>query len=252
MRRFHYFSILCLLLVMHTTAEAKLFRNSYVSFELPSNWNCHLEGTEWLCISKYAKKAKEAMIILTAKEVGPADNIASYMSYLKGARSIPGPNGQPIPSKVIHVKERRIANHVWVDGMHTGSEVNAYYSRYLATVKDKIAILVTFSAHQKLYTKYSQDFLKAIQSLRVVAGSSLTKNLGSLPQHQAGGKLGAPIGTFAAGDMDDSGDYIEEDSTGWGKNATKILGLLFILGAIGAYLYLKKSSKKKGKRTRGK
>lgn len=228
-------------------AQAKLFRNSYVSFELPSNWNCHLEGTEWLCISKFAKKAKEAMIILTAKEVGPADNLRTYMAYLKNTRTIPGPNGQPTPSRVVHVKQRRINNHIWVDGMHTGSEVTAYYSRYLATTKDKIAILVTFSAHQKLYTKYSNDFLKAIASLRVVAGKSLTKNLGSAPKGGTGGHLGAPIGTFA-GEME-SGDFVEEDSSGWGKNAEKILGLLFILAAIGGYLFFKKSSKsKKGKR----
>lgn len=27
--------------------SAKMFQNSYVSFQLPDNWGCELEGTEW-------------------------------------------------------------------------------------------------------------------------------------------------------------------------------------------------------------
>ena len=63
-----------------------------------------------------------------------------------------------------------------MDGIHLGSEVETYYTRYAATVKDSLGILVTFSAHKDHYSKYSNDFVKAIQSLKVIA----PKGLGSI------------------------------------------------------------------------
>src|SRR5690606_2019872 len=132
-------------------------------------------GTEWVCVSQFSQKSKEAIIILTAKEVGPTDTFQAYTAHLKTARTLPGPRGNPAQSKVYQVTQRQISGHPWVDGMHMGSEVTSYYTRYLATIKDRIAILVTFSAHKAHYTKYSNDFLKAIQSLRVVTSKDLLR-----------------------------------------------------------------------------
>ena len=63
-------------------ANAKIFRNAYISFEMPESWNCNLEQTEWVCRSEQGKEAKEAIIILTAKEVGPTDSLALYEGHL--------------------------------------------------------------------------------------------------------------------------------------------------------------------------
>ncbi|RYZ85297.1 MAG: outer membrane protein assembly factor, partial [Proteobacteria bacterium] len=51
---------------------------------------------------------------------------------------------------------------------HLSSEVQNYFTRYLASIKGRIAVLVTFSAHKQFYTKYSQDFFKAVSTLRVI------------------------------------------------------------------------------------
>src|SRR6185312_5686077 len=152
-------SLLLFTLMVCGTAHAKRFRNAYVSFELPPNWNCKLEGSEWVCENEFSNKTKEAIIILTAKE-------------------------------------RMISNQMWIDGMHLGSEVGPYFTRYLATIKDKIAILVTFSAHKEQYTKYSADFIKAIESLRVVATKdSLGDRGGGVGFGPGVGEtIGAPIG----------------------------------------------------------
>jgi hypothetical protein len=156
-----------------TSANAATFSNQYVSFELPSNWSCKLEGTEWLCVSQLEKQSKEAIIILTAKEAGPNDNLDAYVNHVKTERVLQDVSGKPVSSKVLNVKQRTINNHPWVDGMQLGSEIASYYTRYLGTVKDRLAILVSFSAHKSHYTKYSQDFLKAVDSLRVVASKDL-------------------------------------------------------------------------------
>jgi len=54
-------------------SQAKLFSNSYVSFELPPRWDCQSEATEWICRSEQKSDAQTAIIILTAKKVGPTE-----------------------------------------------------------------------------------------------------------------------------------------------------------------------------------
>jgi hypothetical protein len=245
-----FFALSALFCTMPQIAQAKTFRNAYVSFELPERWDCVLEQTEWVCRTNGAGGVgadnREAIIILTAKEVGPSDSLPIYMSHLKTARTILGRNGQQIQSQILKVEQRNIALQPWIDGMHLSSEVPNYYSRYLATTKDKIGILVTFSAHKLYYTKYSGDFIKAIESLRVVASkSNLNGGRGggiSLPGSET---LGQNSGLDGMGN--ESGDIPEEGSgqSGFGGAATKILGFAFIIVAIGLYLYLKSGKKKK-------
>lgn len=237
--------LLCILL-FSLTAEAKRFRNAYVSFELPPNWNCQLEGTDWVCTNQFQQRAKEAIIILTAKEVGPTDSLSAYRAHLQVPRSIPAKTGPAQMSKVIHVKDRMIANHPWIDGMHLGSEVGPYYTRYLATIKDKVAVLVTFSAHKEHFTKYSGDFLAAIESLRAVADKDVT--VGG-PNANAGlGKgqesIGAPAGQTIS--LLDTEQLPPEDETaGKAGTTTQWFALLLLALAVGGFLWVR--SKKKAK-----
>lgn len=229
-------------------ASAKRFRNAYVSFELPANWDCKLEGAEWVCESTYTKKIREAIIILTAKEVGPADTLAAYEAHLQTPRMVPAKDGTPQKSQVIHVKKRLIANHLWMDGMHLGSEVGPYFTRYLATIKERIAILVTFSAHKEHYTKYSQDFLRAIDSLRVVASKDLLSRRGNTAGVRGSNEtIGAPIGNHIPL-LGDPNSLPEEGSGGGSSLFLNILLIAILLGAVGGYLYLR--TKKKGSKSK--
>ncbi len=240
------------MLFLSSPASARVFRNAYVSFELPEKWNCLLEDTEWVCRSTFAQQAKEAIIILTAKEVGPNDSYQKYQAFLKNPRQVMTRRGARISSRVFHAKPVRISNHLWIDGFHLGSEIPNYYTRYLATVKQKIAILVTFSAHKLHYTKYSSDFFKAIQSLKVVASKSL------LSKKTIGGRPGSSgtFGTNLEGDlpMGLDGDFDGEGSVGGGSglDATSLFGLAVILGALGFYFWMKKKKKPKVKKKKKK
>lgn len=240
---------LCLSLsLIAPTADAKLFRNAYISFELPTNWDCELEGTEWVCYSKFNQAAKEAIIILTAKEVGPTDTFAAYMEHLKAPRTIDNKGGGSSQSKVLHVRQRRMSDWDWIDGLHLGSEIGSYYTRYLATIKDRISILITFSAHKQFYTKYSNDFLKAISSLKVVASKDLLTAKGGGGAPGAGKEtIGAPIGSHLPSDIV-SEQFPDEDSSGSGDLLNKLIGLALIVGAIGFYLYRRKNPKAKKKK----
>ncbi len=224
-------------------ASAKLFSNSYVSFELPTNWTCQQEGYEHVCINKFSKQEKEAIIILTAKKKGPQDSLAGYESHLKTPRNMKNFKSQPYTSKVKVVKKRKISGVDWVDSIHLGSEVQTYYTRYAATVRDNLGILVTFSAHKDHYSKYANDFMKAIQSLKVIA----PKDLGAL----AGSKVrGSKRDIFAGGlsDVIPEGMYgdleaeSEMGSSGFmGALGTKgLIGILLLLiTGLGVFIYTK-------------
>lgn len=226
---------LLFIVIFSLPAHAKVFSNQYVSFELPPNWNCKLEkpGAEWICVSHLEKQSKEAIIVLTAKEVGPTDSLSNYMQHLKSPRALRGGKGKTTPSKVLNVKQRLIDGHPWVDGMHLGSEIPSYYTRYLVTVKNRLAIAVTFSAHKSHYTKYAQDFLKSLESLRVTA----PKDLFSTTQIEMKGPSEV-IGQANADPFSLSGAPVPPEPSARNPYWRYGLGLLLLAGA--AYMYMRR------------
>ncbi|MBT4760829.1 MAG: hypothetical protein HOO06_03945 [Bdellovibrionaceae bacterium] len=242
---FKKLSITLIVLLISNLCFAKKFRNSYISFDLPSNWDCKLEGTESVCFSKFNKKSKEAIIILTAKEAGPNDHLNYFYTYLKKPRTIPNRKNVPIMSKVVHVKQRQIQNHNWIDALHMSSEVESYYTRYLSTIKGRLAILVTFSAHKKFYTRYSMDFLNAIKSLKVVASKSLLTQRTQQPTHKQ-----APMGqNISISQLEVGEDEFSNSSKNKsGGKTEKIIALVLIIGSVVLFLLTRKKKSKKKKR----
>jgi hypothetical protein len=239
--QFITFAMLSILLT--TTAHAKAFRNAYISFELPPGWNCNLEQTEWVCRSESSKESKEAVIILTAKEVGPTDSLSLYETHLNSPISLTLKSGGTALSKVVYkAKNVQVNDQPWMDGLHLGAEVQNYFTRYLATIKGKIAVLVTFSAHKQYYAKYSQDFFKAVMSLRVIE----TKNLGNGPDL---GPIRPGSGTLGIGTIQGAMPADMEDMEGNGgkksSNKGTLLLIALILAAAGVFLFLKKKKQNK-------
>ncbi|WP_413288522.1 LPXTG cell wall anchor domain-containing protein [Bdellovibrio sp. HCB337] len=243
-QRFKYPLMALLSILLTSTAHAKVFRNAYISFELPQSWNCSLEQTEWVCRSENTKDAKEAIIILTAKEVGPSDSMQQYEAHLNTPIGINLKTGGSAESKIVYkAKTVQINDQPWIDGLHMSSEVQNYFTRYLATIKGRIAVLVTFSAHKQFYTKYSQDFFKAVMSLRVIE----TKNIGNNPDF---GPIRPGSGTFGPGSFQNAmpTDMVNPEdmngANGKGSDKTLLLAIALILAAAGGYIFLKKRKKK--------
>lgn len=230
------FTSLILVVLFSAIAHGKQFSNSYVTFSLPPNWSCKVAGTEWVCKSSNSDQAKQAIIILTAKEVGPNDNFAYYNQYLKVPKTPKHRDGTVgTSSKVQHLKTVQIGNHPWVDALHLGSLLPSFYSRYLVTVKEKIAVLVTFSAKKEFYTLYSRHFFEAINSLRVTAtAGSRSKDRIKGPNEELGNLNVDMDGETWEGEGAEMGD----EGNGKGKNSNMLLygAALLIIGGVSFFL----------------
>lgn len=240
MRNWVRAALFCFFSLTVSLASAKQFRNAYIAFELPDSWKCNLESTEWVCRSEFDREAREAIIILTAKEVGPTDTIESYESHLTTPKTTTTRTGTPAQSRVTYKPKRvKINDQPWVDGLHLGSEVPNYFTRYLATIKDRIAILVTFSAHRQHYTKYSKDFFRAVSSLRVIATKNLMERGGTPGGNLAGADTyGTSVNAALPVDPSSVQPYPGEKSGG-SMMKTLLFGLAFLLAAVGGYLFWK-------------
>jgi len=159
-------AIFSILLISSQSFAAK-FANQFVEFELPNGWVCLLEGAEWVCQNQQdATKKKEAIIILAAKIQGDQDSLDQYQAYLKNPKSYVSPQGKNITSEVKYAQSKTINEHPWVDSLHLESEISGFYTRYVATVKDGIGVLVTYSVNKNKYQDYAAMFETLVKSLK--------------------------------------------------------------------------------------
>lgn len=147
---------------MSLPAWAEKFENLYLSFDLPDGWTCQRESTEFVCRAPNpSNKNNVAMMIMTAKEPGPDDTLAAYMEHLRNIAPAKGGSVFKAPVQV------NLQGTLWVDATLLGSEVPNYYTRYMATVKDNVAVLYTFSVHKSRYQDFAGVSTLAVQTLKV-------------------------------------------------------------------------------------
>lgn len=246
MRLLNKLFILLVSAFIFTTAEARTFKNAYISFEINESWKCTLEQTEWVCRSEDKQESKEAVIILTAKEKGVTDTFPIYTEHLSKPIPLNLKNGTSIVSTItMPPRTETINDQPWIDSLHTNSEVQNYYTRYLATIKDQIAILVTFSVHNKYYAKYQPQFMETVKSLRVIA----TKDLLSRPDLGPIGGANEILGQNVQNAMPSDLLAAEDDAlSSKGKGLldnNMVLGALFLLLVVAGYIGFKIYQKKK-------
>lgn len=234
------FKILLVLVLanLSSTAQAKIFKNAYISFEMPDSWDCKAQTPQWTCRSTDPIESREAAIVLVAKEVGPTDTFPLYEAHMNSPQTVTYKNGTTLNSRVVYkAQQNRYNNQIWLDGLHQDGEVRHYFTRYLATIKGPIAVLVTFSAHNRLYSKYSPSFINAINSLKIVEPKTfLQKSEGRPGANEFVGNPSVGNGMDVIGD--DSGTLSGSDG---GSEKLLGIGILFfaILGYF-AYRYFAK------------
>jgi len=182
----HVFLLLAgLFLLPHPSYSAK-FANQFTEFELPPQWTCNLEGAEWVCQSTNDQKKRDAIIVLAAKLKGDQDSLDQYLTYLKAAKTYTNVQGKSVKSEPKYAQTSNINGHPWVDGLHFESEVPGFFTRYLATVKDDIGVLITYSISKAKYQQYLADFdsmTKTLKVFRKAGGINVGPQSGNLFQN---------------------------------------------------------------------
>jgi hypothetical protein len=224
-------------------ALAAKFSNQFTEFELPPQWQCHLEGAEWVCQSEDATKTRDAIVVLAAKLKGDKDSLDQYQSYLDKEKEFLAPNGKKVKSSPRYAKSIEINQHPWVDSLHLESEVPGFYTRYLATVKQDIAVLITYSINKAKYQDYLPQFDAMVKSIKVFRKAS-----GGINQ-VAGGSLfnsnSAAIsnsGLFSANQLpttDGSAGEKKKPAAAGGNGDMLLYGLL-LAGGVGFIIWKKK------------
>ena len=170
-----------------TASFASKFANQFCEFELPPQWQCNLEGAEWVCQSTDEKKKRDAIIVLAAKLKGDQDSLDQYLAYLKSAKIYTSVQGKSVKSEPRYAKSISLNGQPWIDSLHLESEIPGFYTRYLATVKSDIGVLVTYSINKNKYQDYLKDFETMVGTLKVFrkAGGINTGTQGNVFQNAA-------------------------------------------------------------------
>jgi hypothetical protein len=164
-----YSPLALLIFALSFAAHAKTFSNSFLSFTLPDSWTCVQEGVAWVCSNRGPNLKNGAVIVMAAKVAAPQDNLAFFKDFLSKPKTLITKVGTPMPSSVIYAQERMLAGSKWVQAQHLGGEVQDFYTLYVATVKDKLAILISFSADKVKYAEFNPVFDQAMKSLKLTA-----------------------------------------------------------------------------------
>lgn len=155
--------LVALTLALPANASAATFENSYLTFEMPQDWSCEREETEFVCQpDRIAGRPADAIMILTAKLIGPDDTLASYLR-----RFAPNSPDAACSSPIQPARLATINATTWVDATCLGSEIPNYVTRYVATARDGIAVLFTFSAHRTRHDALLGAAMQAVYTLRV-------------------------------------------------------------------------------------
>ncbi|MCM0606812.1 MAG: hypothetical protein KA715_12050 [Xanthomonadaceae bacterium] len=219
-------------------AHATKWSNQFVEFELPAKWQCSLEGAEFVCQSMDEFKKKDAIIILAAKHRGPQDSLDQYTAYLKKQKDFKTKDGKTLKSDVKYARNLDLNGHTWADSLHLESEVAGFFTRYLATIKEDIGVLVTYSVNKAKYPNYQAEFDNMVKTLRVFRkpgglNSGASSNL--FAQAKIPGSISetAVFGNGPDGEAEKKEAPKEEDNN-----------LLFLVGgAILIYVFIKRRKK---------
>ena len=248
------FAALFLLLFASPEAEAVPFSNSYISFDAPADWKCKPFDVTWVCHSRLARKQKEALIVMMAKEAGVLDSLSHYETVLRKPVTIQGSRrGTWLKSKIFHVKTRLIRGHPWADGFHENSEAPGYYTRYLVTKccdksAMKLGIIITLSAHKNFYSKYANDFQKVISSLQI---SDINKTLKGMRLMGKGENLGG-VSKYIDQVMAGEGGEAGAPAQGASQMSDSDLALVAAGGVLIVLILLLAGRRKKKKKKVGK
>jgi LPXTG-motif cell wall-anchored protein len=219
-------------------AQAKQFKTQFFSLHLPPNWDCVKEELDWVCQPDNLHERSEVFMVVVTKAVDPIDdNLKKYMEVLNQPRTLRNLRGDPYQSEVRYTRINKILDREWVDSLQFGSEIPGFYTRYLASIAEKVAGLVTYAIADSTYAKWAPVMERMIGTIELKfdpqAFEQLSQQSGSLLSSR-GGAFG---GRTAAPDVSPP-----EQSTD-GDSESSFIILALVIFSVGGYWFYKKKKK---------
>lgn len=226
--------------VLSVSAHAKTFKTAFIRFELPPNWSCQPEELDWVCQPDNPAERSEALVIVVTKQVNPIDDtLPKYEGILKTPRAMRDLLGNSYKSEVKFARIRPIKAHPWADGLHLGSEIPKFYTRYIASTKeDKVAGMVSYSIAESVYAKWGPVLDAMIESLEITFDPNAFNELLKAGPGSLLGSRNSGIKRFAPKDEADK----KAGESGGPLDPAQIAGIALIVAAV-AYVIWKKRKK---------
>lgn len=157
-----FFSVLCF------AASAKSFKSKFISLELPPNWDCQQEELDWVCQPDNPNLRNEAIVVIVTKAVNPTDDtFDKYKEYLKQTKPMRDLLGKGYTTQVKYVKDKKIREQMWVDSLQIGSEIPGFVSRYVASIKEQVAGLISYHVAESVFPKWAEILDRMIDSAEI-------------------------------------------------------------------------------------
>ncbi|MEO5667202.1 MAG: hypothetical protein ABIR96_04010 [Bdellovibrionota bacterium] len=224
-------------------AYAKKFRTDFISLELPPGWDCAKEEIDWVCQPENLAQRSETLVAIVAKAANATDDtFEKYHEVLGQPREMRDLTGKIYKSDIKFVRFRDIKEQKWIDSLTFGSEIPGFYTRYVASIKGKVAGLVTYSIAESVYAKWAPILDKMLDSLEIFYDpKAFNEAMASGPSSLLGQRPGT-TGRFQPA-TDDQGDAAKKDG---GLDMGMLAGVIVIAGIVAFYIWKKKKDSEQG------
>ncbi len=226
------------------SAIAKTWSTEFIRIDLPEGWACQREEIDYVCQPDSIKERSEALIVVVVKSANEIDDkLEKYDEVLKGTREMYDLARQKYTSQVRYVKRKTINGREWVDSLHLGSEIPGFYTRYVASINEKIAGLVTYSIAESVFPKYGPMLDAAVESMRLEFDpKAYEKAMNANPSSLL------PKGSLLGGSRIRTNPKFEEGNEEGPKDGDSNIDpmslavILLVVGGLGFYIWKKRSA----------
>ncbi len=223
-------------------------QTQYISFEHPEKWGCENAQGTYICQSTQDPEKREALVMSVATIASDWDSLDNYLTFLKTPKTYKDDRGQEITSQISYVHRRKINGVEWIDSLQYNVELPGFWTRYLATVQNKLAILITYVVSDDYYKQMAPLFERMVLTLKpnneLDIHSSSKSDAVAKPGTEKLGKefLQSRLNARKTGNAAPKTNPAE-DAPAEGSNTTTLLVLVLGLAAI--FFVIKKRKKKK-------
>jgi hypothetical protein len=238
---YRFFILFLVGLFLTPKSYSKTFKTPFVRFELPPSWDCKQEEvSDWVCQPDNLAERSEAIVVVITKELNEVDDtLVKYEEYLKTPREMRDLVGNAYQSQVKFTRKRQIIEHDWVDSLHLGSEIPGFYTRYLASTKEKIAGLITYSVAESVYPKYATLLDRMVDSAQLYFDPKAFEDARNATPTSLLGARGKNLKSRM--DPKFEGQKVEEkQDSGEGFDSTQLGALIGLAAIVGYVIYKRK------------